>query len=97
MFFLFLLKNRLWVHDRTASVSTHNLCFRAKIKENVYPVTPKFYYIKEGCKDFHGRVSMMENRNSSTALERSVSFVLLTRWHSNYLMNHHGLKAEIAV
>ena len=38
---------------RTASpavlTSTHNLCFRTKIK-NVYPCKPQFYYIKVGCK-----------------------------------------------
>ena len=32
-------------------MSTHNLCFRAKKKENnVYPCKPQFYYIKVGCK-----------------------------------------------
>ena len=32
-------------------MSTHNLCFRAKIrKQNVYPCTPQFNYIKIGCK-----------------------------------------------
>ena len=31
-------------------MSTHNLCFRAKIRKKVYPCKPKFYYIKEGCK-----------------------------------------------
>ena len=30
--------------------STHNLCFRAKIRRNVYPGKPQFYYIKVGCK-----------------------------------------------
>ena len=30
--------------------STHDLCFRAKIKKNVYSCKPKFYYIKVGCK-----------------------------------------------
>ena len=30
--------------------STHNLCFRAKIRKNVYPCKPQFYYIKVGCK-----------------------------------------------
>ena len=33
IFFLFLLKNRLWVHVRTASASTYNLCFGAKIRK----------------------------------------------------------------
>ena len=31
-------------------MSTHNLCFRAKKENNVYPCTPQFYYIKVGCK-----------------------------------------------
>ena len=30
--------------------STHNLCFRAKIRKNVYPCKPQFNYIKVGCK-----------------------------------------------
>ena len=30
----------------TLEPSTHNLCFRAKIRENVYPCKPQFYYIK---------------------------------------------------
>ena len=29
---------------------THNLCFRAKIRKNVYPCTLQFYYMKVGCK-----------------------------------------------
>ena len=44
-FSYFCLKHRLWVHFRT-----HNLCFRAKIRKNVYPCKPQFYYIKLGCK-----------------------------------------------
>ena len=31
-------------------MSTHNLCFRAKLRKNVYPCTPHFYFIKVGCK-----------------------------------------------
>ena len=59
-FFLFLLKDRLWVLVRTASTrrfyneavltSTHNLCFKVKNKKNEYPCKPQFYYIKVGCK-----------------------------------------------
>ena len=30
--------------------STHNLCFRAKIENCVYPFKPQFYYIKVECK-----------------------------------------------
>ena len=47
----------------TVLTSTHNLCFRAKLENNVYPCKPQFYfiYIKwgvRGCK-LHGQVSMM--------------------------------------
>ena len=31
-------------------MSTHNLCFRAKMRKNVYPCKPQFYYTKVGCK-----------------------------------------------
>ena len=42
-------------------MSTHNLCFRAKIRKNIYPCTPQFYYIKVGCKGYksHGHVILM--------------------------------------
>ena len=55
IFFLFLLKT-LIVGTRknhlseAVVMSTHNLCFRAKIRKNVYPCKPQFYYIKVGCK-----------------------------------------------
>ena len=32
-------------------MSTLNVCFRAKIRKNVYPCTPQFYYTKVGCKE----------------------------------------------
>ena len=31
-------------------MSTHNVCFRAKIRKNVYLCTPQFHYLKMGCK-----------------------------------------------
>ena len=31
-------------------MSTHNLCFRAKISKNVYLCTSQFYFTKVGCK-----------------------------------------------
>ena len=42
----------MWIHVRTAVLtSTHNLCFRAKIrKKNEYHCKPQFYYIKVGFK-----------------------------------------------
>ena len=43
IFFLFLL-------SEAVLTSIHNLCFRAKIRKNVYLSKPHFYYIKVGCK-----------------------------------------------
>ena len=48
--FLFLLKTYKIVGTSEAVLtSIHDLCFRAKIRENVYPCKPQFYYIKVGC------------------------------------------------
>ena len=60
-------KHRLWVHVRTAEAvltSTHNLCFRTKIKnkKNMYtPAYPNFTIQKWGLVGytFHGHVFMM--------------------------------------
>ena len=54
-FSCFYSKHWLWVHVRTAFseavlTSTHDLCFGAKIRKNVYPCKSQFYYIKVGCK-----------------------------------------------
>ena len=46
------LKYRLLVLVRTASsilTCTHNLCFRVKVRKNVYPCKPQLYYTKVGC------------------------------------------------
>ena len=52
--------DRLWVFVRTASASTHNLCFEAEKnkKNNVYPCKPKFYYIKGGSKGGQNNTGM---------------------------------------
>ena len=41
--------------------STHNLCFRAKIRKNVYPCKSQFYYIMWDAREYelHGRVNIM--------------------------------------
>ena len=31
-------------------MSTHNLCFKAKLRKNVYPCIPLFHFINMGCK-----------------------------------------------
>ena len=52
IFSLYLLKNidRGYTLESPRLTSTHDLCFRAKIRKNVYPCKPQFYYIKVGCK-----------------------------------------------
>ena len=42
-------------------MSIHNLCFGSKIKKEVYPCTPQYYYIKVGLKGYtlHGLVFLM--------------------------------------
>ena len=42
IFLISAQKHRSWVHLRTASVSTHHLCFRAKIRKIYTPVKPSF-------------------------------------------------------
>ena len=50
--FLIFAKNRNFgytLDNEAVLLSTHNLRFRAKIRKNVYPCKPHFYYIKVGC------------------------------------------------
>ena len=50
-FFLFFSQNIDCGYTLEAVLtSTHNRCFRAKIRKNVYPYKPQFYCIKVGCK-----------------------------------------------
>ena len=47
--------------------STHNLCFGAKIRKNVYPCKPQLYYIKVGCKGvFVTRTCFRDDNNQAT-------------------------------
>ena len=50
MIFFIFAQNVECKNVEAALTSTHNLCFRAKIRKNVYPYKPPFYYIKVGCK-----------------------------------------------
>ena len=40
----------LFLLTGTVPASTHNLCFRAKLEEKIYPSKPQFHYIKAGYK-----------------------------------------------
>ena len=50
-----------YTFNEAVLTSTHNLCFRAKVRKSVYPCKPQFYYVKLGCKGctLHGHVFMM--------------------------------------
>ena len=45
-------QNRL---SEAVLTSTRNLCFRAKMRKNVYPCKPQFYYIEVGCKGVYSQ------------------------------------------
>ena len=51
-------------------MSTHNLCFRAKVRKNTYPCKPQFYYMKVGCKGYtlDAHVILMENKGAKASL-----------------------------
>ena len=89
-------ENKWTEFDLTEAVltSTHNLSFRAKIRKNVYPCTPQFYYTKVGCKGvfvtrtrFRYEVGivnsyLLQTCNRVKALDRCQNFVS-TRYHEN--------------
>ena len=50
MFLLLIVGTREKHLGEALLTSTHNLWFRAEIRENVYPCKPQFYYIKVGFK-----------------------------------------------
>ena len=45
-------------------MSTHDLCFRAKINKNVYRGKPQFYYIKVDCKGMYTRACFHDAKES---------------------------------
>ena len=51
----------MYREDPAVLTSTHNICFRAKLRKNVYPCKLHFYYIKVGLRGYtlHGHVSRM--------------------------------------
>ena len=46
------------------------LCFRAKIRKNIYPCTPQFHYKKVGCMGYksHGHVILMLSSDTGIAM-----------------------------
>ena len=57
-------------------MSTHNLCFRAKIGKNVYLCTPQFHYIKVGCKGVFITRTCLHDACSDESVAQDSSFNL---------------------
>ena len=49
-------------------MSTHHLCFRAKIRKNVFPCIPQIHYIKVGCKGVFVTRTCFHDAASKSAL-----------------------------
>ena len=69
--FFFSRKTLIVVSNEAVLTSTHNLCFRAKLRKNVYPGKPQCFYIKWGVRGslLHGHVFVMVR--SSEALKET--------------------------
>ena len=65
-------------------MGAHNLCFRAKIRKNVYPVHPSFTMQKWGVRgySFYGLVFVMRPINCDRHLGKTdrPQFHLCTEW-----------------
>ena len=58
-------------------MSTHNLCFGAKIRKNVYPCKLQVYYIKVGCKGVFITQTCLHDVVSKRKLLVCYSFVFI--------------------
>ena len=89
----FCSKHRSWVHVRTASVeavltSTHDLCFRAKIKKKMYTrANPSFTILKVGCKGVLITRTYFPDVNHSAT--ESGNMLPLPKWSSVILYRLH--------
>ena len=56
-------------------MSTHNLCFRAKIRRKCIPVPckPQFYYIKVGCKGVYITRTCLHDVNLFSCVGAAIS------------------------
>ena len=61
LFYFRFFKCYVYDYQWAVLTSTHRLCFRANIRNNVYLCSPQFHYIKVGCKGYksHGYVIQM--------------------------------------
>ena len=57
-------------------MSTHNLCFGANIRKNVYPCKPQFYYIKVGCKGVFLTWTCLRDESKSNKLAKYTTLSL---------------------
>ena len=63
-------------------MSTHNLCFRAKIRKNVYPCKPQFNYIKVGCKGVLNTRTCYPDELNSIYDGSDLKLIILVGWLS---------------
>ena len=69
-----------------------NLCFRAKIRKNLYPCKPQFYYIKVGCKGvYNTRTCYHDGLN---AITETSPFKSDPRFPPTYSKNGGNLGSE---
>ena len=61
VFHIFAQNMDRWYTSEAVLTNTHNLCFRAKIRNIVYACKPQVYYIAWGVRGIHlhGRIIMM--------------------------------------
>ena len=83
IFSYLLLNIYIVVHVRTASeavkTSTHNLGFRAKIRDDVYPCKPQFYYIRMGCEGVQITQVCYHDRQHDICVDISKSYIIYSQ------------------
>ena len=82
--------------------STHNLCFRAKIrKKKTYPCKPQFYHIKVGCKGVYiTRTCYPDGKKLGIGLRKItvgplMSALIFCEIRNKYLVNKNHLLVSI--
>ena len=75
--------------------STHNLCFRAKIRKQCLPFTSQFYYIKVGTvgAHLHGRVILMNLFNESPTFLCDINFASV-KYSYTYIFHICSIKRD---
>ena len=74
-------------------MSTHNICFRAKIRKNKYPCKPQYYYVKVGCKGVYiTRTCLHDVQFSGHCSHFKEDFRMLLKANIIHILSqHHAL------